>query len=96
MKSLFLGALALALAAGAAVAAQAYQDAAPQPTATVAPANQLSRSTADISKKVVDPSIFDPTHSVRSRGDTADIVNNQTTSAPTGFHQAAAKTDPGN
>jgi ABC-type transport system substrate-binding protein len=79
MKSLVVGALALALIAGAALAGQAFESASSQPVTMAAPPNLLSRSTMDISQKTVDPAIFDPSHSTPYRSDTSNSQNLKTT-----------------
>jgi ABC-type transport system substrate-binding protein len=78
MKSLVVGALALALIAGAALAGQAFESASSQPVTMAAPPNLLSRSTMDISQKTVDPAIFDPSHSTPYRSDANNSQNLKT------------------
>ena len=60
MRSLFVGAISLALVAGAAIAEEVYQGVANQPSKE-SPAYKLPpKGTMDFAQRSVDPAIFDP------------------------------------
>ncbi len=108
MKSLFVGAIALALVAGAAIAEEAYSGA-PTQTAKSAPLYKLPpKGTMDFAQRTVDPAIFDPSRptpyhaetnksaNVQMTGKAADTDAKMPSASAAGYRQASTKTGQGN
>ena len=108
MKSLFVGAIALALIAGAAIAEEAYNGA-PNQTTRAVPAYKLPpKGSMDFAQRTVDPAIFDPSRptpyhaesnksaNVQVSGNTARTEAAIPANDAVGYRKAATKTGQGN
>ncbi len=90
MRSLFLGAITLALIAGAAIAEEAYQGVTSQP-AKASPAYKLPpKGTMDFAQRTVDPAIFDPSRPLPYRAEVSKSADIQSIGKPAGNDRAIA------